>query len=83
MDASKSAIFAFHFVKPILETITHLIQYAVLETRFGSVKCTTVTVRYAKISNISVPSHQYQVMQAIALVRLHQNEPLQNTFKRI
>ena len=31
-------------------------------------KCMIVTVRYAKISSISV--HSYQVMQAIAMVRL-------------
>ena len=31
MVACKSAIFAFQFVKPILQTITRLIQYAILE----------------------------------------------------
>ena len=45
MDARKSAIFAFQFEKPILQTITHLIQYKVLEIRFRSVTCSTVTVR--------------------------------------
>ena len=64
MDACKSAIFAFQFVKPrileslaslvkpILQTITHLTQYTVLEIRFWSVKCTTLTARYAKTSSI-------------------------------
>ena len=80
MDARKSAIFAFQFVKPILQTITHLIKYTVLEIQFWSVKCTTLTVWYAKISSISIPS--YQAMQAIA-VRLYENKPLQNAFKRI
>ena len=82
MDARKSAIFAFQFVKPILQTITHLIQYTVLEIQFWSVKCTTVTVRYAKISKISFPCH-HQAMLAIATIRLDINKPLQNAFKRI
>ena len=81
MDATKSAIFVFQLVKPILQTITHLIQYTVLEIQFWSVKYTTVTVRYVKISSISIPSHQ--AMQAIAMVRLYENKPLQNAFKRI
>ena len=34
MDARKSAIFAFQFVKPILQTIAHLIQYTVLGIKF-------------------------------------------------
>ena len=46
MDARKSTIFVFQFVKPILQTVTHLIQYRVFEIQFWSVKCTTVTVRY-------------------------------------
>ena len=66
MDACKSAIFAFQFVKPrileslvslvkpILQTITHLIQYTVLEIRFWSVKCTTITIRYAKTFSIFI-----------------------------
>ena len=83
MDACKSAIFAFHFVTSILQTITHQIQYTVLETRFWSVKCTTVTVRYAKILSIFIPSHRHQAMQAIAMIRLYVNKPLQNVFKRI
>ena len=48
---------------------------------FWSVKYTTVTVRYAKISSISVPFHQ--AMQAITMGRLDENKPLQNDFKRI
>ena len=81
MGARKSATFAFQFVKPILQTIIHLIQYTVLEIQFRFVKCTTVTVRYVKMSNISILSHQ--TMQVIAMVRLYQNKPLQNAFKRI
>ena len=72
MDARKKAIFAFQFVKPILQTITHLVQYTVLEIRFCSVKCTTVTVT-SKISSISIPSQQ--AMQATAMV--YENKPLQ------
>ena len=68
MDARKSAILAFQFVKPILQTITHLIQYTVLEIQFWSIKCMTVTVRYAKILSISILSHQ--ATQAIAIIRL-------------
>ena len=45
MDARKSAIFAFQLVKPILQTITHLIQQTVLEIQFWSVKRMTATVR--------------------------------------
>ena len=58
MDAHKSAIFAFQFGKPVLQIITHLIQYMHLGIQFWSVKCMTVTVRYAKISSISIPCHQ-------------------------
>ena len=90
IDVRKSAIFAFQLVKPILQTITHLIQYTVLEIQFWSVKCTTVTVRYVKISipktSIYIPSHQ--TMQERPYKRLqwldyHENKPLQNAFKRI
>ena len=42
---------------------------------------TLVTIRYAKISSISIPS--YQVMQAIAMFRLYENKPLQNAFEPI
>ena len=85
MDARKSAIFAFQFVKPILKTITFLILYTVLEIWFWSVKCTSVTVRYAKISRIliSILSHQHQAMQENATVRLYENKPLHNAFKCI
>ena len=71
MGARKSAIFAFQFVKPILQTITHLIQYTVLEIRFWSVKFTAVTVRYAEIFSISIPSHQMK--QAIAVINMKTN----------
>ena len=63
MDTSKSVIFALEFVKPILHTITHLIQYTVLEIQFWSVKCTAFTVRYAKVLSICITSHQ--AMQTI------------------
>ena len=66
MDARKSVIFAFQFVKTILQTITHLIQYMFFGIQFWSVKCTTAAARYTKISSIFVPSHQ--AMQAIAMV---------------
>ena len=49
-DVSKSAIFAFQLVKPILQTIKQLIQYTVLHIQFWSVNCTTATVGYAKVS---------------------------------
>ena len=51
MDARKSAIFAFQLVKRILQTVTHLMQYKVLEIQCWSVKCTATTVGYAKISS--------------------------------
>ena len=79
MDACRSAIFAFQFVKPILQIIAHLIQYMVLEIQLCSVKCTTVW--YAKILSISIPSHQ--AMQAITMSRLDEKKLLQNAFKRI
>ena len=42
----------------------------VLEIWYWSVKYTAVTVRFqAKISSISIPSHQ--AMQAIAMIRLY------------
>ena len=71
MDARKSAIFAFQFVKPILQTITHLIQYTILEIRFLSIRCTTVIVGYAEISSISIPSHRMK--QAIAVINMKTN----------
>ena len=83
MDARKSAIFAFQFVKTILQSITHLIQYTVLEIQFWSVKSATVTVRYAKISNTfhSFPSSDGSGCNGYH--RLYENKLLQNTFKRI
>ena len=72
MDARKSVVLVFQFLKPILQTITHLIQYAVLDIQFWSVKYTTVTVQYVKTSSIPIPSHQ--AIQAI--FKLYQNKPL-------
>ena len=77
----KVRFLAIQFVKPILQAITHLIQYTVSEIQYLSVKCTAVTVRYAKVSSISIPSHQ--AMQVIAMVRLYESNPLQNAFKHI
>ena len=66
------ALFKTNFTDPhTLDAI-----YMVLETWFWFAKCTTVTVPYAKISSISIPSHQHQAIQAIAMVRLYENEPL-------
>ena len=83
MDARKSAIFAFQFVKPILQLshtlYDHGIRYTVLEIQFWSVKCTTLW--YAKISSISILSNQ--AMQAITMNRPDENKPLQNDFKSI
>ena len=76
MGAWKSVIFGFQFVKPILQTITGLIKYMVLEIQFWYVKCTTVW--YAKISTISIPPHQ--AMQAITLGKLDEKKRLQNGF---
>ena len=45
MDARKSAIFSFQFVKPILQNIIHFIQYTILEIHFWSLKFTNATVR--------------------------------------
>ena len=70
-------------VPPVLQIITHLIQYTVLETRFWPVKYTTATVQYTEISSTFIPFRQHQVMQAIAMIRLYGNKPLQNAFKRI
>ena len=72
MDACKSAIFAFQIIKLILQVITHLIQYMLLEIWFWSVKCTTGTVRYVNIWRNSIPSHQVQ--QAIAMVNMKTNQ---------
>ena len=53
--------------------------YTVLEMKICSVKCTTVW--YAKISSISIPSHQ--AMKAITMSRLDEKKPHENAFKRI
>ena len=62
--------------------VSNCIQYTVLEIQFWSVKCRTVTVRYAKILKISFPCH-HQAMRGIATIRLDINKPLQNACKRI
>ena len=53
---------------------------SVCETKFTD-HHTPVTLQYAKISSISIPS--YQVMQAIAMFRLYENKPIQNVFELI
>ena len=79
MDVHKSVTFAFQFVKKILQTSTLLIKYRASESQFWSIKYTTAG--YAKISSVSMPSHQ--LMQVITMRRLDENEPLENTFKHI
>ena len=85
MDARKKAIFAFQSVKPILQTITNLTQGTVLRIKFWSVKCTTATVPYPKISSIFIPSHLLIKGKQLQwpMVRLYENKPLQNAFKLI
>ena len=78
MDARKSVIFAFEFVKPVLQTITHLIQHTVLEIQFCSVKCTAFTARYAKVLSICITSHQ-----AVQAIYMGLNYIKTNHFKRI
>ena len=60
-----------------------MIQCTVLEIQFWSVKFTTVTVQYVRknLEHFHDPSRQ--ATQAIAMVRLYENKPLQNAFKRI
>ena len=56
----------------ILQTITKLLQYMVLEIQLWPVKCKNVTVRYAKIlSNISF--FLFQATPAIAMDGLDEN----------
>ena len=80
MEAHKNAIFAFQFVRPILQTIPQLIQYTVLEIQFSFVKCclSTVTVGYAKILSIFIPA--YESMQAITMVGLDENKTTSKSF---
>ena len=66
----------------LLLTITHLIQYTVSEIQFWSVKYSTVTVGYPKISS-KMSFVPIQATQTITMVRLDENKPLQNAFKRI
>ena len=79
MNTRKSKSFAFQFVKAVLQTIARLMQHTALETQTWSVKCTTI--RYSKISSISIPFHQ--ALQAITIGRLGEKKPLQNAFKCI
>ena len=72
MDVRKSAIFTFQYTPNTKNGFRDSVLVG---------KCTTVTVGYAKISNVSIPSRQ--AMQVITMGRLYENEPLQNAFKRI
>ena len=65
-----------------LQTITHLMQNTVLDIQFLCVKCTVVTVGYAKISS-NILFLTIQTTQAIKMDWLDENKLLQNAFKRI
>ena len=83
MDARKSAIFAFQFVKPILQTITHLIRSWNATHGFRD------SVLVCKIHDCmtrknfehfhSLPSSDV----SITVGSLDEKKPLQNSFKRI
>ena len=94
MDSRKCAIFAFQLVKPILQTITHLIQsyrdydtmngfsHSVLVCKMHGFYCTIrKNLEYFHFSSGFL--NKQCKRQAIAMVRLYENKPLQNTFKRI
>ena len=59
----------------------------ILGIQFWSVKCTIATVRYGRISRISIPSHQAFSSSDASGKRLqwlnysYENKPLQNAFK--
>ena len=83
MDARKSTIFVFQFVKPILQTITHLIRsWNTIHSFRDSIL--VFRINYCMIRNIfehygiSIPSHQ--AMLKFTINRLDENEPLQNAF---
>ena len=86
MDARKSEIFAFQFVKPIFQTITHLIRSwnTIHGFRDSVLGCKMHDCMIRKIFEhygISIPSHQ--AMQEFRMNRLDENKSLQNAFKRI
>ena len=67
MNARKNASFAFQFVKPILQTITHLLKSWHTIHGFRVSVLVRKMIR-KKISSISIPSNQ--AMQAITMNRL-------------
>ena len=99
MDARKSAIFAFQFVKPILQTITLVMSVSKkssadlseLEKYVVSncIQYTVLEIQFwsVKCTTVTVRykfrKFHYQAMRAIATIRLDINKPLQNAFKRI
>ena len=69
-----------------LQTIAHLIQNTVLVIQFWSVKYSTVTVGYEKNSRHVIPYHSNEANDYNGIVwkwNLHENNPLQNSFKHI
>ena len=54
-----------------------------LEIQLWAVKCTTITVRYAKISKAFpfLPIKRCKRLQRLA--KLYENKPLQNVYKRV
>ena len=76
---TQKAIFAFQFLKPILQTITHLIQYTVLGIQFWSVKWTTV--RYAKIRAFSfIPIKRCNQLQWLGYIKTNRFKMSLNVF---
>ena len=55
----------------------------VLEIQLWAVKCTTITVRYAKIPKAFafLPIKRCKRLQRLA--KLYENKPLQNVYKRV
>ena len=85
MDARKSAIFVFQFIKPTLQTIMQLIRSwntihsfrdSVLVCKMHGCMIRKIFKRYG----ISIPT--YQAMQVFAMNRLDENKPLQNAFNK-
>ena len=64
MDARKSSIFPFQFVKQILQTITHLVQYTVLDIQFCPLNSRLLLYDTQKFRAF------LSAMQAIAIIRL-------------
>ena len=72
-------IFTFQFVQPILQTITHLIQYPVLGIHFWCVKCTTA--RYPKIRAFPfLPIKRCNQLQWLDYMKTNDLQMLLNVF---